>query len=62
LRGSEGYTKEVSEISTPRLTPLKYFRQGKDGDKVNNFVSGDDINDLEMKIKNIEQQISKVLI
>lgn len=54
MRGSEGYTKEVSEISTPRLTPLKYFRQNKDGNKINNFVSGDDINELEMKIKNIE--------
>ena len=30
LRGSEGQTKQISEISTPRLTPLKFFRQNND--------------------------------
>jgi hypothetical protein len=41
----------VSEISTPRLTPLKYFKQNKE---INNQPNENDINELEQKIKNIE--------
>jgi hypothetical protein len=41
-----------SQISTPRLTPLKMLERNR-----NQVVSKDDINKLESKIKDLENQI-----
>jgi hypothetical protein len=42
----------ASQISTPRLTPLKMIDRNR-----NQLVSQDDIDKLEFKIKEIEDQI-----
>ena len=47
-----GEPKASSQISTPRLTPLKLLERNRA-----NVVSKDDINKLEDKIKDLEDQI-----
>jgi len=42
----------ASQISTPRLTPLKMIDRNR-----NQLVSKDDIDNLEIKIKELEDQI-----
>ena len=42
----------ASQISTPRLTPLKMIDRNR-----NQLVSKDDIDNLEVKIKELEDQI-----
>lgn len=42
----------ASQISTPRLTPLKFLDRNR-----NQLVSNDDINSLENKIRQLEDQI-----
>ena len=49
-------SKPISNISTPRLTPLKSIDRRRGG----NIVSKLDIDDLENKIKAIENQINGV--
>ena len=43
----------ASQFSTPRLTPLKFLDRNR-----NQLVSQDELEDLESKIKALEQQIS----
>jgi hypothetical protein len=45
--------QDHSSISTPRLTPLKMLERNR-----NQFVSNEDINKLEDKIKELENSIS----
>lgn len=56
MRSSFGAGCQASVISTPKLTPLKDIERRR-GD---NLVSKIDINDLENKIKAIENQIDQV--
>lgn len=49
---NEHKLNNCSSISTPRLTPLKMLERNR-----TNVVSKDDINKLEDKIKDLEDQI-----
>ena len=52
-------SRPISAISTPRLTPLRLFDK-KQASKGSGIVTKLDINELESKIKAIEQQITAV--
>lgn len=49
-------SRQISNISTPRLTPLKHIDRRRGG----NIISKLDIDDLENKIKAIESKIDEV--
>ena len=51
-------SRQISNISTPRLTPLKLIDRRRDS----SFISKFDIHALEGKIKAIESQIDQVKI